>query len=55
MSRIKDFILWRQEIDSQDDPDMEGPYDWEFPGETEAPAGEKSSSDLADYGKANPQ
>ena len=29
MSKIKDWILWRREIDSRDDPDMEGQGDWE--------------------------
>jgi len=33
---------------------MEGPYDWEFPGETEAPAAKKLSGDLTDDGKAGP-
>jgi hypothetical protein len=30
MSKIKDWIIWQQEIDSQDGPDMEGDGDGEF-------------------------
>lgn len=48
MSRMKELILWRierqREIDSQNDPDMEGPYDWEA--DDEIPAiPEKPKSD----------
>ncbi len=52
MSRIKDWILWRQEIDSQDDPDMEVQGDWESPDETNPPAAKKLSADLTDEGQA---
>ena len=35
MSKIKNWILRKQEIDPQDDPDMEGPGDGEFADENE--------------------
>ena len=31
MSKIKDWLLWKQEIDSQDNPDMEIQVDAESP------------------------
>jgi len=51
MSRIKDWILLKQEIDSQDDPDMDDRFDMESLGEASASASKKPRGDSADEGQ----
>ena len=59
MSKIKDWILWQQEIDSQDDPDMEDSGDAEFRDEKKAleefHAGDAGARNPAREGEVNPQ
>jgi hypothetical protein len=51
---MKDWILWQQEIDLQDDPDMDDRAKLEFPGETNA-SKPKTPSNLAHDGGAKPK
>ena len=59
MSKIKDWILWQQEIDSQDDPDMEDRGDGEFPDGKETPekfhAGDAGTRNPASEGEVKPK
>lgn len=54
MSKIKDWILWQQEIDSQDDPDMPGPEGEEFSDEANSSSAKSPSGNLIDFGTGTP-
>lgn len=55
MSKIKDWILQQQEIDSQDDPDMDDRFDMESLGEASASTSKKPCGDSADEGQSKPK
>ena len=55
MSKIKDWILEQQEIDSQDDPDMDEGSDLESLGETSASTPKRPSGDSAAEEQAKPK
>lgn len=55
MSKIKDWIQskeeMKRELDSTDDPDMLGPYDWESSDEANPPTRESPCGDSPDKAK----